>query len=148
MKMLLVLAALLTAPAAFAKSSLKIDDARIYTPMTGAVATAGYGKLTNTSDKTIKVEIAKVAPFKAVELHETLEKDGRMAMQKVESFSLKKGESLELKPGAHHIMLFEPQKTVKDGEILKVELKIDGKSETFDFKTVPRVQKKEEHHHH
>lgn len=128
-------------------STLKVTDARIFAPIKGSNATAGYGKFTNDSDMTVKFTIEKVEPFGAVELHETLEKDGRMAMQKLEEITVQPHQSVELKPGGHHIMLFDPKREVKVDENLKVVLKVNGQSQDFTFKVTPRV-KPEGHHHH
>lgn len=128
---------------AFAKSStLEMTDARIFAPVKGSVATAGYAVVKNNSKKPVTLAIAAVAPFKAVEMHETLEKDGRMTMQKKDQFVVEAGHTLELKPGGNHIMLFEPSREVKEDETLSVEFLVDGKSEKFDFKVISRVQKK------
>ncbi|WP_374031158.1 copper chaperone PCu(A)C [Bdellovibrio bacteriovorus] len=148
----IVLAALTVAlsPVAFAaKSAVTISDARIFAPIKGTNATAGYGVITNTTDKEVTVTVEKIEPFKAVEMHETVEKDGRMSMQKVEKLTIPAKKSAELKPGGNHIMLFDPTREVKADETLKVSLKVNGKIESFDFKVIPRVEtKKEEHHHH
>lgn len=131
------------------KADVSVSDARIFAPIKGSNATAGYGKFTNETDKPVKFVIEKAEPFKAVELHETLEKDGRMAMQKVEEVSIPAHQSLELKPGGQHIMLFDAGREVKTNETLKVTFKVNGKSQSFDFKVIPRSEtSSEEHHHH
>lgn len=128
-------------------STLKVTDARIFAPLKGTNATAGYGKFTNDSDKPVKFTIEKVEPFSAVELHETVEKDGRMAMQKVEELTVAPHQSVDLKPGGHHIMLFDPTREVKADEKLKVFLKVNGQSQDFTFKVTPRVKPAGHHHH-
>nr|BFD68344.1 copper chaperone PCu(A)C [Bdellovibrio sp. HAGR004] len=152
MKMMTLAAlALAFSPVAFAaketKNSLNIIEARIFAPLKGSSATAGYGTFTNTTGKEVAVTIEKVEPFKAVEMHETIEKEGRMAMQKVEKLTIPAKGSVDLKPGGNHIMLFDPIREVKADETLKVTFKVNGKSETYDFKVIPRV-KPEGHHHH
>lgn len=126
-------------------SGLTLTDARIFAPIKGSNTTAGYAKLLNSSDSAIKVSIVKVSPFKAVELHETVPVDGRMAMQKVEEYNIPAKGSLELKPGGHHLMLFDATRGLNLDETLKVTLKVNGKEQDFDFKVVPRMASSHKH---
>ncbi len=41
------------------------------------------------------------------EIHETVEQDGQMVMQPVESVAIPPGEDVSFEPGGYHIMLFE-----------------------------------------
>lgn len=121
------------------KAPVSAENPYIYAPLVGGSPTAGYVTFKNNSEKDLKIKIMKVEPFKAVELHETLFKDNRMTMKKVEELSLPAGQELQLAPGGHHIMLFEAQKPVKEGDTLKAEFLVDGKKMIFDFKVTPRV---------
>lgn len=135
----------------FAKQTTKLTftDARIFAPLKGSVATAGYAEISNTTDKDVALTISKVAPFKAVETHETIEKDGRMAMVKVEKFVVPAKGKFMLKQGGNHIMLFEPSREVKADEELVVEFMVDGQQQDVKFKVIPRVEKpKSEHSKH
>ncbi|MCK6599413.1 MAG: copper chaperone PCu(A)C [Bdellovibrionaceae bacterium] len=129
---------------------LSFQDARIFVPSKGSVATAGYAVVNNKSEKEVSLVISKAEPFKAVETHMTVEKEGRMAMEKVDKFLIPANGSLELKPGGNHIMLFEPSREIKVNEEIKVEFLVDGQNQEVPFKTIPRVStpKKEETHHH
>ena len=128
--------------------ALTLNEGKIFAPLKGSPATAGYGTFVNSTDKDIKLTINKAEPFKAVEMHETLEKDGKMAMEKVETLVVPAKGSLELKPGGNHIMLFDPKRDVKLEENIKVSFKQDGKNKEYTFKVVPRVEASEQHHHH
>lgn len=131
-----------------AKNSLTITDARIFAPMKGTNATAGYGVLKNDSPRAVSVVVGTADGFKATELHETKEQDGKMKMSKVEIMTINSKQSFEMKPGGHHIMLFDPTREIKEGDKIAVQIIVDGKKESYDFKVVPRVQKEEGHHHH
>ena len=139
---------LLAGASAQAANSLVISEARIFAPLKGTNATAGYGILKNDGAKAVTVVIGTVDGFKATELHETTEKDGKMKMSKVEKVTINSKQSFEMKPGGHHIMLFDATREIKDGDTLPVQLLVNGKKESYDFKVVPRVQKDEGHHHH
>lgn len=119
-------------------SSLKIEDARIFAPLKGTNATAGYAVLTNTTTKTVVVKIDHVDSFKASELHKTIMTEGRMKMEKMEQVNIEPGKSFELKPGGNHIMLFDPLKEIKANDHLKVFFSIDGKIEDYTFKVQAR----------
>lgn len=133
----------------FAKDTLVIDNPYIYTPLKGASATAGYGVFKNNSKESITVSIDKAEGFKAVEMHESLMKDGRMAMQKIENITIEQNKEFILKPGGHHIMLFDATKEFKDGDQTKVTFKVNGKPVTYEFTMEPRLknESKEKHHH-
>lgn len=125
------------------KATPKLDfkNAIIYTPLKGAIATAGYAEIKNLTDKKVHFSVKKAAPFKVVESHQTLEKDGKMSMQKVDSFSVDANSVFLLKQGGNHIMLFEPEKEIKDGEKILVDFLVDEKTQSIEFTTVPRIKK-------
>lgn len=126
-----------------AKASISIEDARIFTPVKGSNVTGGFGKFTNLTGKEIKIGVQEVPPFKAVEMHETVKKGEAMAMQKVDTISIPAKQSLELKPGSYHIMLFDPSREVKVDDVLKVTLIVNGQHQTFDFKVINRMLSKD-----
>ncbi len=130
------------------KSAIVFSDAKVYEPIKGTTVTAGYALIENGSSEDISLTILEAKPFKAVEMHETVEKDGRMAMNKIEKFVIKSKNKLELKPGGNHIMLFEPSRNVKAGETLNIKFLSNGKEVTQAFKVVLRTEKVEEHHSH
>lgn len=135
---------------AFAKkpaANFEIKDAYIFQPLTGAAATAGYGTIKNPSNKEITVEIVKAEGFKAVELHETVSKEGMMSMQKVESFKVPQKGSFELVPGGNHIMLFEPSKNFAENDKVKVTFKVNGKTLEQSIVVKSRNEIAPEHNH-
>lgn len=142
------LSVLLIANSSEAKSSLKFENARIFQPLKGSNATAGYADIKNESDKEIEITLKLVEKFKAAETHETSEVDGKMSMKKVDSFKVPAKGTLELKPGGRHLMLFDPIEVIKENSSLKVVFMINGKEESFKFKVISRQEKSEDHSHH
>ena len=120
-------------------SPLKFENARIFTPLKGSNATAGYAVIINDSDLVITLALVSVELFGAVETHETTERDGRMAMHKIEVLTIPAHGTFELKPGGHHMMLFDPNPGLKDGDTVKAKFKWNGTELTELFKLVPRV---------
>ncbi|WP_129358903.1 MULTISPECIES: copper chaperone PCu(A)C [Micrococcaceae] len=98
--------------------------------------TAVFGTLTNTSDHEVKVTQAETQASDMAQLHETVtdSKTGASSMQeKKDGFTIKPGESLDLKPGGNHIMLMDLKCSMLAGDSLKVTLKTsDDKSLVVD----------------
>lgn len=132
-----------------------VKEAFVYNPIQGTTVTAGYGSIQNTSKAEQELQIVQAAGFKVVEMHETVLKDGMMKMQKINSVKLKPNEIFEMKAGGNHIMLYEPEKKFKAGELVTVTFKSPSQSFNFDFKIKDResvdTKKKssqEDHSHH
>ena len=84
-----------------------ISSARVLPPFPGRDIAAGYMSITNhsqTDDRLVSV----TSPISgAVEIHNHTEEDGVMKMRQVNSIALKAGETVELKPGSFHLMMFK-----------------------------------------
>lgn len=131
--------------------SVTASDARIMLPLPGTAVTAGYGVFRNDSAQAVTLKLKAVKPFKAVELHETAMTDGKMGMRKIDQIVIEPGKTFELKPGGHHLMLFEPSRPLKAGEELTAEFDQGGKTLTLKFKVAARdvapAAPEHEHHH-
>lgn len=149
MKILLSLIMVISSMA-FAKDVapvIEITQARVFAPMKGSNTTAGYGTIKNLSTKEVIVKVTGASPFKAVEAHETKEKAGKMAMEKVVSFKIPAQGTLELKPGGNHIMLFDATREVKAGEELTIAFDVDGQVVNMKFKVESRTEAAPTAHH-
>lgn len=137
------------ASAAFS-ADVSFENARAFLPMPGGRATAGYVELKNETSKDAKVEVVSAEGFKAAEMHETFETDGKMGMRKIENLMVKGKGHDALVPGGKHIMLFDPTHEFKEGESVQLTLKVNDTTRKVAFKMVPRVpkEKKETEHHH
>src|SRR3989339_1548848 len=64
-----------------------------------------------------------------VEIHQTLEKDGMMTMQRVEQLAIPAGGKVEFTSGGYHVMLIDLKKALAEGESISLDLdfKISGK---------------------
>ncbi|MFN7904586.1 MAG: copper chaperone PCu(A)C [Pseudobdellovibrionaceae bacterium] len=135
--------------AAILKKTWNLTNARVYAPVAGAKATAGYFELENFSDQPVTVEFKSMAPFKHVETHETVKENEQAKMIQVDKFEVGPRSKLELVPGGKHLMLFEPKTEVKSGQMLQGLLKVGEKTTTVDFKVIDReIKKTEDHSHH
>ncbi|RYZ91713.1 MAG: copper chaperone PCu(A)C [Proteobacteria bacterium] len=137
--------------AAFAAPEAAIvtfTNARIIEPVKGANVTAAYAVIKNETGKPMTLVISQVAPFKAIEMHETYEKDEKMGMRRIENLTVAAHESFELKPGGNHLMLFDPSREVKAGEQIEATFIASGKTIKTNFKVVKRGEKMNDHDHH
>lgn len=121
-----------------AQAQLKLENARILTPLKGTNATAGYVTLKNDTDHEIEFSIKSAVGFKKVETHETIKENNRMKMQHVDSFKIAPHSSLVLEPGGRHIMLFDATKEFKAGDMVSVEYMLGSKLEHANFRVEDR----------
>ena len=143
----LILALNSGAQAATAAKTLVFSDARVIAPMAGTNVTAAYGVIKNDTEKDVRLTITEVKPFKAAEVHETFEANGKSGMRKLEQIVIPAHQAFELKPGGNHIMLFDASRIIKVGEKLDVRFMADGKAVTETFKVVARDEKMTDHSH-
>ncbi|NAS26777.1 copper chaperone PCu(A)C [Herbidospora sp. NEAU-GS84] len=123
-----------TAPAAPAAAALSITDPWVKTAKEGM--TAAFGTLVNNSGADITV-VSGASPLSSmIELHEVVDKDGKMVMQpKQGGFVIPAGGSHELKPGGDHIMIMDAKQAVEPGAEIPFTLTLaDGG--TFEFTAV------------
>jgi len=84
-----------------------ISSARVLPPFPGRDTAAGYMSITNHS-KTDDRLVSVTSPISdAVEIHNHIEDGGVMKMRQVDGIAIKAGETIELKPGSFHLMMFK-----------------------------------------
>jgi len=84
-----------------------ISSARVLPPFPGRDTAAGYMSITNHSDMDDTL-VSVTSPISgAVEIHNHIEEDGVMKMRQVAGVPIKAGETVELKPGSFHLMMFK-----------------------------------------
>lgn len=116
---------------AAASGSAQSSSGPIKVENTWAKATDGgmtgvFGKITNTSDHDVKVVSATSTATDEVQLHTTVkDSNGSTKMQQVQEFTVKAGETLELKPGGNHIMLMGLNCSLSAGASTTVTLKTE-----------------------
>lgn len=91
----------------------------IRTPLAGR-PTAGYFDF-NYNYKVPDQIISVASPeFKRVEMHDSITDGGMKKMVKLDTLDLPAKSSIKFAPGGKHLMLFEPTRVVKAGELIKV----------------------------
>ncbi|NOQ90179.1 MAG: copper chaperone PCu(A)C, partial [Gammaproteobacteria bacterium] len=76
----------------------------------------------------------------SIEFHETIHKDGMARMIRHGSLSIPADGRLELKRGGPHLMLFNPTKHLKAGDIVNIKLTTDNNTTKTISVTVKKAQ--------
>ena len=95
----------------------------------GAPATAAFMQLKDNGDDIALVK-AHSDVAESVELHTHTHDNGVMRMRPIKQLDLKKGETVALQPGGHHIMLIGLTRALKEGDTVNIDLEFsDGSHE-------------------
>lgn len=129
---LLGLCALAASAGAAEPACVSLRDGWVRLPPGAVPMAAGYGTIRNDCRSAVVVVGAGSKAFGDVSLHETTLVDGISRMRAVERLPIALGASVELKPGGLHLMLLQPEVTLKEGAALPLRLtledgrKVDG----------------------
>ena len=91
-----------------------------------------YVTLRNTGEEARSVTAVESADFERVEMHRTIVEGEVARMVAQERLEIPAGGHLSLKPGADHLMLFNPRHAIEEGGTVNFTLTIDDGS-TLDF---------------
>lgn len=112
-----------------------VTDAWIPEQPPGAMASAVFMIMKNTSDKPEALVRASAPGFKEVQLHRSIEENGMHKMIEQKEIVVPAHGETALAPGGYHIMLIQPSEPIKAGMTVPVTLYFaDGSKETL---TVP-----------
>ena len=84
-----------------------------------------FFKIKNTGGRDALVGATVAIPNAVIELHD--EKDGRMV--RVDKIVVPSRETMDLRPGSHHIMIFNMPRTVQEGSELTLTLRFERSGE-------------------
>jgi len=131
-----LMAGLVLAPAAQACEGLQAKDAFIPEAPPG-LPMAGYVSLHNDGTQALTVDGASSPDFGAVELHRTVYQDGNARMLRDQKLSIAPGADGAFARGSYHLMLFRPQKPLKAGDTVTIELKCGDAATPVQFSVKP-----------
>jgi copper(I)-binding protein len=122
-----VLSALILLPPAasahtkkFKAGSIVVEQPWIRATPGGAKVAGGYLKVTNTGSAPDRLTGGTLPLADSVEVHEMAMTDGIMKMRRLENgLEIKGGQSVELKPGGHHMMFMGLAGAIEAGKDLK-----------------------------
>lgn len=115
-----ILIFLLTVGNAYAMDDLQVHDPWVRTAPPGSPM-AGYFNLKNNGENAKHLVNADATGFGMTMIHQTVEEDGLMKMKHIDSIEVQSGSEIIFKPGSYHLMLMNPEKTLKPGEMVQVE---------------------------
>ncbi|HDS0949978.1 TPA: copper chaperone PCu(A)C [Stenotrophomonas maltophilia] len=101
--------------------------------------TAGYGVIHNGCAKAVAITGASSTTFGDVSLHETTLVDGVSRMRAIERLPLAPGARAELKPGGLHLMLMQGTGALKEGQVVPLQLQLEGGGEASATLTVRKA---------
>lgn len=139
LRVTLVLVVILNASAGCTSQPPQITVEGQYANLSPIFIGAGsvFFKIKNTGGRDALVGAAVALPNAVIELHDV--KDSRMV--RVDRIVVPSRETTDLRPGGHHIMIFNMPRTVKEGSELILTLKFERSGE----KKVPvRIEKEQD----
>jgi copper(I)-binding protein len=126
------------------KNTYRLGQLVIEAPWTratpgGAQVGGGYVKITNKGAQADRLIGGTLPIAKSVEVHEMSMTDGIMKMRRLEAgLEIKPGQSVELKPGGHHIMFMGLSEGLKAGKTVKGTLAFEkAGSVEVEFRVAP-----------
>ncbi|HLI16741.1 MAG TPA: copper chaperone PCu(A)C [Rhodanobacteraceae bacterium] len=123
--------------AAPAKSSVHVEHAWIRW-LPANLPAAGYAKIVNDGDSTVRLTGASSPDYGEVMLHQSRLAEGDSTMVMVAHLDILAHGSVSLAPGGYHLMLSHAKQPVKPGDTVPVTLHFaDGASVQVGFKVMP-----------
>lgn len=117
-----------TPPASESGPVLSYTDAFVMEPIGGRDMTMG-GVTLSVEGGDVTLTSASSSSIGSIELHTMAMNDGKMQMRQVDGFEIADGESLELKRGGNHFMMFDVGEDVSGGETVDILLNFDANGE-------------------
>jgi periplasmic copper chaperone A len=144
-----MMAAWLTIAPAWA-CELKVDAAWIREAPPSATVLAGYAKFTNLSDRPIRIQSIQSDVFAMIEAHETLVENGVSKMRELTTLEVPAKGAVEFTPNGKHLMLMNPNRMLKKGDVVKFAIKDAGNCVTtadFAVGAEPPIRQATVHEH-
>ena len=130
MKQLIVTGLLAITTAAWAQTTVKVEDVWVRGTVATQKATGAFMRLTPSTNARLVAAQSPVAGV--VEIHEMAMEKDIMKMRKIPGLDLAAGRTMELKPGGYHVMLMDLKQQLKAGEQAKIMLTFeDAKQQRF-----------------
>ncbi|MDM8564972.1 copper chaperone PCu(A)C [Candidatus Halobeggiatoa sp. HSG11] len=149
LKFLAVLVILFT-QFAWATQSVQITEQWIREAPPNAKVLAAFMIIDNQSAESQTLVAASSPDFERTEIHQTIEHDGMMHMEKQEQLVIESKQQLMLKPGSYHLMLMGIKRPLHAGDEVELTLKF-ANGEELVIKTPVRkssLSKESTHNHH
>lgn len=132
-----------------ADSGLQVSEPWVREAPPTSRVLAAYLTLVNTGDNTMTVTAISSPDFKNAEIHRTVIEAGVARMLPVKQLEVPAGGQLMLEPGGHHLMLFDPLRTLTAGETVTLIIHMNnGKQLSATAPVIRKTGEDHSHHHH
>lgn len=121
-----LISALALVPAAGKAADVSVRDAWIREAPPGMSVMAGYMELRNDSSRPQALVAASSSGFRSVMMHRTVTRDGMARMEHLSQIELAPGASAVFAPGGNHLMLMNPEQTLRAGDAVVIKLEFRG----------------------
>ena len=114
---------------AMSYAQLEISDAWIRDMPPSVPVRAGYLSIHNPGPGPMKILAIESEAFERVEIHQTVEQDGMIRMERVPELDIAADSKVQFAPGGLHLMLIRPVEPIKPGMIIQINLTFDDGGE-------------------
>lgn len=136
MRRMIIICCLLLPVVSYAE--LSISDAWIRSLPPSVPTRAGYLKIHNADPESLTIVELRSEAFARVEIHQTIEQDGTVRMERVPQLTIPANNTVDLAPGGLHLMLIEPVNPIKQNEKIEITMIFDdGREQSLEM-TVKR----------
>jgi len=111
---------------ATAASKLYVSDAWVREAPPGASVMAAYMTINNPGKTAANVTAVSGKDFSSIEIHRSIIENGMARMDAADRLEIPANGSFTLEPGGYHLMLFNPQRALAEGDSVKLLLHIDN----------------------
>jgi len=132
----------------FAGPALTFKNAWIAEAPPVSKVLAAYMVIINDSDKPVIIHSIESEDFDRIEIHRTIHKDSIARMQHMKTLSIPASGNIKLEPGGYHMMLFNPKKKFRAGDVSVFTIKTqDGQRHEIKV-PVKKSDRQSDHEHH
>jgi periplasmic copper chaperone A len=103
--------------------SIDVSSAWARPTVEGQLGTGAFMRLLSKDGARVVGASSEVAGI--VEIHEMVIQGNVMRMRAIDGLDLPPGEPVELKPGGHHLMLLDLKRALRNGEKIRVDLRVE-----------------------
>lgn len=136
-RLCLLVLAFVTSFSAQAADKLQVKDAWIPEMPPVSRVLAGFAQFVNPTSKPIEIVSLSSPDFNSIEMHLSKEVKGMARMIPQKSLTVQANDKLTLKHGSYHLMMFNPVKRFKAGDVVTINAEL-ANGEKLSFNAVVR----------
>jgi periplasmic copper chaperone A len=127
--------------------TLQVSEAWVSESPPGVSINAAYLTISNTGESKVILNAVSSPDFKKIEMHRSLEADGKARMQLQNQLEIEAGTDFSFSPGDYHLMLFSPLKEIRAGDMTSLTLHFASGNVISVSAEVRKLQSQHLHHH-